>query len=328
MAPAVPPEITYDVNNIHTALNYTVPDQEALVNIVGRREYQQLLSVARHYRACHGVDLASELDRRIIGSVGSLLAGACQHKVLAEVQYLHRAGKSNRKYETLRKKDTAIEVFCEASLAAFTILVGRTPEELRELREAYTTVHKGEDLLQHVLGFCKDDITKAFFTEIVKDKEDKPLESVDVAIENLHKLLESHDLEGLLKYASSLTTAQLRTLVRSYNAKYIDSHVVTTVQKTIAHKHKDEHVEILLFVVMQAADPARHVSLLMEESMAGLGTNEDQLSRLVVLNRGKFMEKVKAAYQVDYSRTLADRVRGDTSGLYSHLICHLINQTI
>ncbi len=90
--------------------------------IIGRREYQQLLAVARHYRAIHGVDLATELDRRIIGSVGSLLAGACQHKVLAEVQYLHRAGKSNRKYETLRKKDTAIEVFCEASLAAFTAL--------------------------------------------------------------------------------------------------------------------------------------------------------------------------------------------------------------
>ncbi|CAO3574229.1 unnamed protein product [Mortierella alpina] len=321
MAPAVPPEITYDVNNIHTALNYTVPDQEALVNIVGRREYQQLLAVARHYRACHGVDLATELDRRIIGSVGSLLAGACQHKVLAEVQYLHHAGKSKRKYEALRKKDTAIEVFCE-------ILVGRTPEELRELREAYATVHKGEDLLQHILAFCKDDTTKAFFTEVVKDKEDKPLESVEIAIENLHKLLESHDLEGLLKCTSSLTTAQLHTLVRSYNAKYMDSHVVTVIEKTIAHKHKGEHVELLLFAVMQAADPARHVALLMEESMAGLGTNEDQLSRLVVLNRGKFMEKVKAAYHIDYSRTLADRVRGDTSGLYSHLICHLINQTI
>lgn len=98
-------------------------------------------------------------------------------------------------------------------------------------------------------------------------------------------------------------------MVRSYNAKYIDSHVVTTIEKTIAHKHKGEHVELLLFAVMQAADPARHVSLLLEESMAGLGTNEDQLSRLVVLNRGKFMEKVKAAYHIDYSRTLADRVR-------------------
>lgn len=45
---------------------------------------------------------------------------------------------------------------------------------MRELREAYTTVHKGEDLLQHVLSFCKDDITKAFFTEIVKVKSTLP----------------------------------------------------------------------------------------------------------------------------------------------------------
>ncbi|KAG0203239.1 hypothetical protein BGX28_004421 [Mortierella sp. GBA30] len=275
MAPAVPPEVIYDVNNIHTALSLTVPDQEALVNVIGRREYQQLLTIARQYKVSYGVDLPAELDRRIIGSVGSLLSFACQHKVLAEVQYVHRA-------------------------------VGRTPEELRELHEAYLAVHKS-DMLEHVLSYCKDDITKAFFTEMVKDKEDKPLDKAEATIENLHRLLEARDLEGLLKYVAALTTAQLYTVVRSYNSTYKDAHVVTTIQKTI--KHKGEHVDILLFAIMQASDPARHVSLLLEESMAGLGTNEDQLSRLVVMNRGKFMDKVKASYQVDYSRTLADRVR-------------------
>lgn len=81
--------------------------------VLGRREYQQLLVISRQYRTLYGVDLATELENRIIGSVGSLLAGACMHKVLAEVMYLYRAGKSNRKYETLRKKDTALEVLCE-----------------------------------------------------------------------------------------------------------------------------------------------------------------------------------------------------------------------
>ncbi|KAG0071089.1 Annexin A4 [Linnemannia elongata] len=273
MAPAIPPELTFDLQNIHTALGYAVPDQEALVNIIGRREYQQLVTIARQYKASYGVDLATELDRKIIGSLGSLLAGACQHKVLAEVQYLHKAGKSNRKYETLRKKDTAIEVFCEP-------------------------------------------------------KEEKPLENVEEAIEKLHKLLEAKDLNGSLQYVSSLTTAQLHTLVRTYNSIHQKAHVVTTIEKNIAHSHKGEVLDLLLYTVMQAADPARHVALRFEESMEGLGTNEDHLSRLVIRNRGKFMEKVKAAYHMDYNRTLADRIRGDTSGLYSHLVCHLIHQTI
>ncbi|KAG0365567.1 hypothetical protein BGZ54_006402 [Gamsiella multidivaricata] len=314
MAPAVPPAVIFDLQNVHTALSAPVPDQEALVNIIGRREYQQLVNLARHYKATYSVDLSAELNRRIIGSVGSLLAGACQHKILAQVHYLHRAGKSNRKYEALRKKDTAVE-----------ILVGRTPEDLRELREAFTAVHNA-DIQAHVLSYLKDDLTKTFFIDILKDKEDKPVENVGAEIERLHQLLQAQEIPALLKYVSSLTTAQLHTVVKSYNAHYMDAHVVTTIEKNF--KHKGEHIDIILFTIMQAADPARHVSLLFEESMSGLGTNEDQLSRLVVVNRGKFMDKVKATYQMDYSRTLADRVRGDTSGLYSNLICHMINQTI
>ncbi|KAF9104389.1 hypothetical protein BGX27_010113 [Mortierella sp. AM989] len=316
MAPVVPPEITYDIQNIHTALTYAVPDVEALVGIIGRREYHQLVAIARQYKATYDVDLPTELDKRIIGTVGSLLSSACMHRVLAEINYIHKAGKSNRKYEALRKKDTAIE-----------ILVGRTPEELRELHEAYTALHHA-DLKEHVFSFCKDDITTEFFASILQDKTDKPLEDGEAAIQAFNKLLEAQDLTALLRHVSSLTTSQLRTLVRSYNAHYKTAHVVTTIQKTIAIKHKSEHVDLLLFAVMQAADPGRHISLLMEESMSGVGTNEDQLSRLVVIHRGKTMEKVKEAYNVDYSRTLADRIRGDTSGLYSHLLCHLINQTI
>ncbi|KAF9550526.1 hypothetical protein EC957_000200 [Mortierella hygrophila] len=320
MAPAIPPELTFDLQNIHTALGFTVADQEALVNIIGRREYQQLVTIARQYKTSYGVDLTVELDKKIIGSLGSLLAGACQHKVLAEVQYLHKAGKSNRKYETLRKKDTAIEVFCE-------ILVGRTSEEITELKEAFTAVHKA-DLKEHVLSFCKVNETKAFFVAIFEPKEEKPLENVEGAIEKLHKLLEAKDLNGSLQYVSSLTTAQLNTLVRTYNSLHQKAHVVTTIDKNIAPSHKGEVLDLLLYTVMQASDPARHVALRFEESMEGLGTNEDHLSRLVIRNRGKFMEKVKAAYHMDYNRTLADRIRGDTSGLYSHLLCHLIHQTI
>ncbi|KAG0244380.1 hypothetical protein B0O80DRAFT_448950 [Mortierella sp. GBAus27b] len=324
MAPIIPPEIAFDIQNIHTALNYPVPDQETLVNTIGRREYQQLVAIARQYKATYHVDLPAELDRRILGSVGSLLSAVCMNKVLAEVQYVHRAGKSSRKFELLRKKDTALEVFCQ-------ILVGRTPEELRELNEAYTAVHQS-DMLEHVHSFCKDDLTKAFFTDILKDKEQTPIEgeALTIETEKLKAMLEGHDLVALLQYVSSLTTAQLKTVVRTYNSVHKDAHVVTTFEKKVvpAHKHSHDHTHLVLFAVMQAADPSRHISLLFEEAMHGLGTNEDQLNRLVALHRGKFMEKVKSAYHIDYSRTLADRVRGDTSGIYSNLICHLINQTI
>ena len=47
-------------------------------------------------------------------------------------------------------------------------MVGRTPEELHELKEAFTTVYK-VDLQEHTLSFCKDDqITSSFFINTLK----------------------------------------------------------------------------------------------------------------------------------------------------------------
>lgn len=138
------------------------------------------------------------------------------------------------------------------------------------------------------------------------------MDDLEASIANFHKLIEAGDIPGMLVIASTMTIAQFGTLIRGYNAQFKQAHVMTTLDKVIAPKHKEHkgtHLELLRFAVMQSADPGRHVALLLEESMEGLGTNEDQLSRLVVRNRGKFMEKVKAAYHVDYSRTLADRVR-------------------
>ncbi|KAF9996984.1 hypothetical protein BGZ65_007428, partial [Modicella reniformis] len=257
----IPPEIAYDIQNIHTALTYPMPDQEALVNIIGRTEYQQLVVIARQYKATYQTDLPEELDRRIIGSVGSLLRSACMHKVLAEVNYIHLAGKTFRQYETLRKKDTALEVFCE-------ILVGKTPADLQELQEAFTVVHQ-TNALEHIHSYLKDDdIAKAFFTEIVRDKEEKTLEEseIETEINKLHTLLEAVNLSELLQFVASFTTAQLGIVIRSYNSYYQDAHVVSIIKEKVepANKHCHDHLHILLFAVMQAADPARHVALLLE----------------------------------------------------------------
>lgn len=49
------------------------------------------------------------------------------------------------------------------------ILVGRTSEEITELKEAFKAVHQA-DLKEHVLSFCKLDETKTFFIAILEVK--------------------------------------------------------------------------------------------------------------------------------------------------------------
>lgn len=51
------------------------------------------------------------------------------------------------------------------------ILVGRTAEEIVELKEAFTAVHQA-DLKEHVLSYCKLEETKAFFIAILEVRTD------------------------------------------------------------------------------------------------------------------------------------------------------------
>ncbi|KAG0234957.1 hypothetical protein BGW42_006056 [Actinomortierella wolfii] len=327
MAATASPEIVYDCRNINVALSSQIPDEETLVTIIGRREPHQLVMISRHYRQTYGVDLSAELEERMSDSVGKLLARVCQHKIFADCYYIYNAGKSSRKHVQFRRKDTTMQVLLE-------VLVGRTPSDLKELQEAFQATYQTE-LQSYVLSLLKEEekAVHQFFINILKDKPDVPLADKAAAVEELHALLTAESKENyeynLLEHVSNLTTAQLDKLVYSYNYTHRDAHVVTVLRNNFKAKKSNKLVaEMVLFTVMRCADAPRHIAHQFEESMSGMGTHEDQLSRLVVRHCGPGMQKILDAYRLDFDRTLADRIRGDTSGMFTNLLLHLIQQTL
>jgi len=61
--------------------------------------------------------------------------------------------------------------------------------------------------------------------------------------------------------------------------------------------------------------------------MEGAGTDDQQLTRLLVRNRTQpFMNQVKAAYQAKYRKTLRDRVKGETSGDYRRTLLSVLGE--
>ncbi|KAG0264192.1 hypothetical protein DFQ27_001376 [Actinomortierella ambigua] len=327
MTETASPEIVYDCQNINCALVAQVPDEDALVTIIGRREPHQLVMMTRYYRQTYGVDLPTELEKRASDSVGGLLARACQHKIIADAHYIHNAGKTNRKHEQFRRKDNTMQVLLE-------VLTGRKPDEIKELQEAFQALFRTE-LESYVVKLLKDEeeAVHQFFIELLKEKVNEPLPDMAAAVNQLHGLLTTETKEryeyNLLEYVSKLTTSQLDKLVYAYNSEHRGAHVVTVLRNNFKSKKSNKKVaEMVLFTVMRCADAPRHIAHQFEESMSGMGTHEDQLSRLVARHCGKSMQKVLDAYKVDFDRTLADRIRGDTSGLYCNLLLHLIQQTV
>jgi len=62
--------------------------------------------------------------------------------------------------------------------------------------------------------------------------------------------------------------------------------------------------------------------------MKGLGTDDDKLIRLTVRHRAPYViEPIKEAYKTKYGKTLAKRIKGDTSGDYCKLLLACINES-
>lgn len=59
--------------------------------------------------------------------------------------------------------------------------------------------------------------------------------------------------------------------------------------------------------------------------MKGLGTRDNDLIRVIVTRSEVDLELIKAEFQELYSKSLADTVKGDTSGAYRDALLSIIN---
>ena len=61
-------------------------------------------------------------------------------------------------------------------------------------------------------------------------------------------------------------------------------------------------------------------------AISGLGTDDDSMIRIIVTRSEIDMEQVKLEYEKRYNQTLAEAIKGDTSGDYRLLLLCLIGE--
>jgi annexin A7/11 len=80
--------------------------------------------------------------------------------------------------------------------------------------------------------------------------------------------------------------------------------------------------DALLFQLRHAVDKYMHAAQLLEDSMAGMGTKDHLLvSRVVRYHWDRNgMANIKGAYEQRFGKSLARRIKGETSGDYERLM--------
>jgi annexin A7/11 len=88
--------------------------------------------------------------------------------------------------------------------------------------------------------------------------------------------------------------------------------------------------DALLFQLRHGLDKYMHQAQLLEDAMAGVGTQDHLLVARVVRSHWDRtnMANVRAAYEKRYHKNLAQRIKGETSGDYERLLLACIGESV
>ncbi|XP_974030.1 annexin B9 [Tribolium castaneum] len=299
-----------DAEVLHKAMTGPGTDEKAIVNIITKRSLAQRLEIMSQFNKHHNNNLISELKKELSGDLKQLILALMTPREELYAEELHRAISGLGTDE-----DVLIEVLCTLNNA-----------EIMTIRHAYHKLfHKSlegdikgdtsgyfKQLLVALCGVQRDECAATDKTEAVSEAE------------NLYNAGENQwgtDESTFTKILTERSYPQLRLIFAEYEK--LTGH---GIEQAIKSEFSGDIKDGLLAIVETVQNKAKFFAKKLHKSMKGLGTNDRDLIRVVVTRSEIDMGEIKNEYQKEYGKTLAEAIKGDTSGDYRKCLLALIGE--
>lgn len=308
-----------DVEAIRTATKKMGTDENLVISTLAPRTSMEMTTLSNAFLAKTGKTMEDTLDGETSYNFKTALHGLALGPLGCDVWLAHRAVDGAGTNEILLTE----------------LLLGRSNEELQLLIGAYQQTYR-----RSLVDSIRDDLsgkTKRLFTMALaasRPPDHFPVnpQQVESDVQALYKAGTGKigtDEIAFFDILVNRSTPHLTALCNAYKIKY-----KKTLSRVIKSEFSGHSRDALLYIVKGVKEKRlsegpsiwRDVQLL-EASMKGFGTKDEQLIWRVLRvhwDRPR-MERLKAAYQKRYRKTLRDRISGETSGSYRKLMLALIS---
>lgn len=211
------------------------------------------------------------------------------------------------------------------------VLLGRSNADIQAIKGKYQQTF-GKSLESDVQGDLSMKTERHFMIVLgaQRAEDSAPLVPADIDrdVMDLYHATEGKVGTDEMIVCSILSTRndnQIRAINHTYEQKF------KRRLEDVLRKEFSGHMEdALLFQLRHAIDKYMHAAALLEDSMAGLGTKDHLLVSRVVRYHWdpNVMANVKGAFQQRYNKSLANRIKGETSGDYERLMLACIGERI
>ncbi|KAK8385021.1 hypothetical protein O3P69_014531 [Scylla paramamosain] len=258
----------------------------------------------------HGRDLIKDLKKELGGSYADTILALFEAPYDLLVSALHYA---------FRRASTDEKALTD-------ILCCRTSEELASIKEHYENRYNKplDDQLESELSgefqilmrsLVAADRDQSQTVDAPKAKSDAQM-LYDAGVGNKSE----DDTEDFITIFNTRSYAQLQETFEEYQRL-----AGRPIEDAIDTDFSGDMRKGLLAIVQRVRDPLGFYAERLNQTMAGPGTDDKALIRIIVSRSEIDLADIKERYKEMYDRELADDVRDDTSGEYQKLLLAIIN---
>ncbi|KAI0135629.1 Annexin [Daldinia grandis] len=313
------PQIQWDANpdarTLRSAMKGFGTDEKALIRVLASKDPIQIEAIKAAYFRNFSRTLEKDIMSETGGWLETGLVAIVRGPLLHDVHLLNAA---------LDGPGTKEKVLND-------VLLSRSNADMNAIKSMYRQTFR-RPLDTDVRGDLSMKTERHFMIVLGANRaeDSAPVipQAIDQDVMELYRATEGKVGTDEMMVCSILSTRndnQIRAINLAYEQKF------RRRLEDVIRKEFSGHMEdALLYQLRNAVDKYMHAAALLEDAMAGLGTKDHLLvSRVVRYHWDKqTMANVKGAYQQRYRRSLAGRIKGETSGDYEKLMVACLGEPV
>jgi annexin A7/11 len=279
-------------------------NEAVIIKVLVEHNNDQRQQIRAKYKTLYGKDLIAELKSELGGHLEDAVIALMTPTNIYLAHELRHAMKGAGTDES-----TLIEILC------------RTNAEIRAIKAAYETEFKGRSLEKDVVSETSGHFKRLLVSQVNASRDENY--NVDQAkaeadAKAIWEAGEAHlgtDESVFNMVLCTRSYPQLKATFEKYRA-LTGKGIVDTISREFSGNTK----EGLLAIVNYCWDPKWFFAERLYKSMKGAGTDDRTLIRNIVTRSEIDLADVSKSFHKQYSKFLADFIKGDCSGDYCRLL--------
>lgn len=306
VSPALPFMDNADVEALRKAMKGMGTDEEAIINILAHRTSYQRQIIKETYKEVHNRSLDDDLKSDLSGHFEDVMIALMTPMPLYMAQTLHKAIRG-------KHHNTLIEILCT-----------RDRISIANIKKSYMEEYGTE--LSDDLNKLSNVRFRQFLIAMITEERSEVTDDMETA-----KLLQQQLFDAARDHSNITVEDEMMRILTKYSYpmlrlafwEYFNVHD-EEYQNVIETKFPEELKDVMKTVYVSIMSPPIFFAKELNSAIAGAGTDDPKLIRLVVSRVEIDMGNIKEEYEKLYNKSLEVAIKGDTSGDYKQVLLALI----